>query len=93
MKKKSEEVFFNGETYFGEQKNKKFSRMQECTPSLLFDTFQFLIKKHQIQRKTEIQKENEENELLWISNATTRKRSIICDAKVFTQMSNCLTDV
>jgi hypothetical protein len=90
MKKKSEEVFFNEETYFGEQKKKEFSRMQECTPSLLFDTFQFLIKKHRIQRKTENQKENEDNKLLQIGNTTARKCSIICDAKVFTQMSNCL---
>jgi hypothetical protein len=36
-----------------------------------------LIKKHQIQRKSEIQEENEENKLIWISNTTARKRSII----------------
>ncbi len=35
-------------------------------------------------RKSEIQKENEENKLLQISNTTARKCSIICDAKVFT---------
>ncbi len=41
------------------------------------NAFHILIKKHQIQRKSEIQEENEENKLIWISNTTARKRSII----------------
>jgi hypothetical protein len=56
MKKKSEEVFFNEETYFGEQKKKEFSRMQECTPSLVFDTFQFLIKNIRYKEKQKSRK-------------------------------------
>jgi hypothetical protein len=41
------------------------------------DTFHILIKTHQIQRKSEIPKENEENKLIWISNTTARKRFIM----------------